>query len=131
MMRFHALRGNRKSGAKNARARVQRPGTYRPRLELLEERLPPGDTVLGGLLAWTWAEPASIGLAPEGRPSVARRVSPWEAVEQFGEPRRGGRAIARSEVLSPFQGSGGGQGLSDPQGWRPGLAPLAPLGLAD
>src|SRR5437879_1303486 len=31
---------------------------YRPHVEELEDRLPPGDAVLGGLLAWSWSEPA-------------------------------------------------------------------------
>src|SRR5262249_34551168 len=97
--------------------------------------------VMGGLLAAWWAGSAlSVGsfirqadshLAPEGRPSLARGVSPWETVEQsFGGPRRGDRGIARSEVLSPFQGSGG-QRFADSQGWRPGLPTVAPSGLAD
>src|SRR5262249_47242598 len=117
------------------------PRSYRPRLEVLEDRLPPGDTVLAALLVGSWAAPVPLDLtaspegsgylAPQGRLSVARGVSPWEAVEQsLDEPWRGGRAVVRSELLSPFQGSGE-QGLSDPQGWRPGLAPLAPLGLAN
>src|SRR6266849_3120221 len=30
---------------------------YRPLVDVLEDRLPPGDAVLGGWLAWSWAEP--------------------------------------------------------------------------
>src|SRR5262249_60283008 len=101
-------RGNRRPVAKGTTANDQRLKAYRPRLDALEERLPPGDTVLGGLLAGWWAGSASGPfipqadslLAPEGRSSVARGVSPWEAVEQsFREPRRGDRGIARSQPL--------------------------------
>ena len=130
---FRFTLGNRRSVAKRTRANDQRLKTYRPRFDTLEERLPPGDSVLGALLAGWWAGPVSGPLiaqaerlpAPEGRPSVARGVSPCEAVEQsFGEPRRGDRSIARSELLSLFQGSDGQQ-LVDSQGWRPGLTTFA------
>src|SRR5262249_42647836 len=43
---------------KQARSRF-----YRPRLEDLEDRLPPGDT-LGGLLAWSWWGPSAALLNP-------------------------------------------------------------------
>jgi hypothetical protein len=139
MQRFTSLlsQGGRRPGARPARIKPHRPHPYRPHLETLEERLPPGDTILGALLAQAWTEPASlisndaIILAPEGRPSLARGVSPWEAIEQsFIEPRRGGSTVERSESLSPFQGSGSQQ-LPDSQGSRPALPTVAPPGLAD
>src|SRR6516225_1416047 len=79
---FRFTRGKRRSVAKRTRANDQRVKTYRPRLDALEERLPPGDTVLGGLLARWWAGSASGPfiaqadslLAPEGRPSIAKAV---------------------------------------------------------
>jgi len=35
-------------------SRQPRSARYRPQLLFLEDRLPPGDTVLGGLLGWSW-----------------------------------------------------------------------------
>ena len=138
---FTFVRCTRRLVAKRSRVHNQRLKTYRPRIDALEEHLPPGDTILGVLLTQAWFAPPSltplllptdaIGLAPEGRPSLARGVSPWEAIEQsFMEPRRGGRGVARSAALSPFQGSVA-QWPAESQGSRPGLPTVAPLGLAD
>src|SRR5262249_39518297 len=114
----------RRSVGKYTRANDQHLQTYRPRFDALEERLPPGDTVLGGLLAWAL-------LAREGRTSLAWGLSPWGAGEQsFGQPRRSDRVIPPSEFLSPFQGSGGHERV-DSQGWRPGLPTVAPPGMAN
>src|SRR5262245_36783340 len=58
--------------------RVMHPRPWRPRyvtrLEALEDRLPPGDTVLGGLLAWSWTDPTPLSptLAPDGGGSSLR-----------------------------------------------------------
>src|SRR5262245_45011054 len=50
------------------RARRRRhPRTYRPRLELLEVRLPPGDAVLAGLLARALVGP-SVAVLGSGAP---------------------------------------------------------------
>src|SRR5262249_948279 len=114
----------RRSVGKYTRANDQHLQTYRPRFDALEERLPPGDTVLGGLLAWAL-------LAREGRTSLALGLSPWGAVEQsFGRPQRSDRVIPPSEFLSPFQGSGGHERV-DSQGWRPGRPTVAPPGMAN
>src|SRR5262249_5177319 len=56
---FRFTRGNRRWVAKPTRTNDQYLKTYRPRFDTLEERLPPGDTVLGGLLAAWWAGSAS------------------------------------------------------------------------
>src|SRR5262249_60527674 len=104
-------RGNRRPVAKGTTANDQRLKTYRPRLDALEERLPPGDAVLGGLLAGWWAGSASGPFipqadslfAPEGRWSGA---SPWsEAAPPAVQSRRGDRTARVSASLSPFQGS--------------------------
>jgi acetyl esterase/lipase len=125
MQRFTSLlsHGGRHPGARPARIKVRRPHRYRPHLEALEERLPPGDTVLGALLAQAWTEPASLtpndtlDLAPEGRLSLARGVSPGDAVEEsFMEPRRGDRAVTPAD---------------DSEGSHPGQTTFAPTGPAD
>jgi hypothetical protein len=43
--------GGRRPGARLAGIKARRPRLCRPRVETLEERLPPGDSVLGALLA--------------------------------------------------------------------------------
>src|SRR5712692_8741224 len=56
----HAATGRSGPGrGADGRLRVRhRIGLYSPRVEKLEDRLPPGDAVLGGWLAWSWSEPA-------------------------------------------------------------------------
>src|SRR5262245_57517399 len=44
---------------------------YRPQLFGLEDRLPPGDTVLGAVLGWSWL---GTGLAVESRAALEREV---------------------------------------------------------
>ena len=108
--------------------RVRRDRLCRPFVESLEERLPPGDTILGALLGWSWTQAAAgtrsflsqedAELALEGRPSLATDAISWDMV-------------ALGATLPPFQGSGrdGGSDLS--QGLRPGLSAVAPPGLSD
>jgi hypothetical protein len=45
---------------------ARRPNPYRPHVEILEDRLPPGDTMLGAYLAWSWSVPSrhSLGNIP-------------------------------------------------------------------
>src|SRR5262245_60749458 len=49
---------------RSATARIVRTRRYRPRLELLEQRLPPGDTILAGLLAHGLLSGRAAGLVP-------------------------------------------------------------------
>jgi hypothetical protein len=106
---------------------VRRDRLYRPFVELLEERLPPGDAILGALLGWSWtqavaATPSFLSqedpdLALEGRASLVRDASLLDT-----------DAVAMT--LSPFQGSGT-DGVSASEGLRPGLSAVAPRGLTD
>jgi hypothetical protein len=63
------------------------PGTRRPRrhrlapglsIERLEDRLPPGDTLIGALLGWSWlGEPlAAAELAPPAPPAAFEASPP-------------------------------------------------------
>src|SRR5262245_32659249 len=75
-MLFTSLLGRPQRGGQRTPATgLRRPGQCRPRLEILEERLPPGDTVLGALLFGPFAGPGfddwdSIALLPESSPSA-------------------------------------------------------------
>src|SRR5262249_21030518 len=130
---FRFTRGNRRSVAKRTRANDQRLKTYRPRFDALEERLPPGDTVLGGLLAGWWAGSASGPFIPQADSLFAPEgpwsgASPWsEAAPAAVQSRRGDRT---ARVSAPIQGSDG-QRHADSQGWRPGLTTVATPGLGD
>jgi hypothetical protein len=58
---------------KQASRRLQpRSRSYQPAVEILEERLPPGDVVLGGMLGRSWLTPAVTGLAAD--PLAAPRI---------------------------------------------------------
>src|SRR5262245_13781251 len=89
--------GNRLSVAKSTRASDQRLKTYRPRFDALEERLPPGDTVLGGLLAGWWAGSASAPFIAQADSLFVQEgrwpdASPWsEAIPAAVQSGRGDR----------------------------------------
>jgi hypothetical protein len=72
-----------------------RPRSYRPRLEILEDRLPPGDMVLGTLLAGMLTEPASGGW--DSLPSLSERST-------NARPSGGLRPLHQD--ISPFQEEG-------------------------
>ncbi len=57
MLLLNSLGGLRRWSAQRCSGGKYRPAHCRPRVEALEDRLPPGDAVLGGLLAWSWLEP--------------------------------------------------------------------------
>src|SRR5262249_1537718 len=58
-----------------------RPGPYRPRIEVLEDRLPPGDTALGAYLASSWTAPSRQ--VPGARPLLSQ-TNPTQTL--VGEP---------------------------------------------
>src|SRR5262245_18826063 len=60
----------------------RRPGTYRPQLEPLEERLPPGDAVLGSLLARSFLEPSPLRGDARPWPAASRRGDGLAAIYQ-------------------------------------------------
>src|SRR5262249_1105280 len=133
-------------GVRPARANgLRRPGHYHPRLEILEERLPPGDTVLGALLLGEFTgprlddwdsspspqeEPLSAGLVTQYRPNHA---TVWPFLEED--------RIARSSPLAPspapseqlprgasIPGASVPAGDAEP-GWD-ALSPVSPAGGA-
>src|SRR5262249_17465017 len=83
--------------------RTPRPARHRPRLEELEQRLPPGDAVLGGLLGWFLLESGvdAFNLAPPqtSRPATfpsgsslsdvlaGHKLTPADAEALAGAPR--------------------------------------------
>lgn len=86
-------------GSRGARAPLahphgcQRPRRYQPHLESLEERLPPGDVLLAGLLTGSWLESSVAGLDP------AAAVSPGLA--DAGRPARAPRTRASQPPAAP------------------------------
>jgi hypothetical protein len=58
---------------------TRQPG-YRPMVDALEERLPPGDVLLGGMLGKSWLTPAVTGFA----------AVPPQALDRLFDGRRPG-----------------------------------------
>src|SRR5437879_8896 len=59
MRRYSATRPSGSGSGAGDRPRGRRRShLYRPYVDVLEDRLPPGDAVLGGWLAWSWSQPA-------------------------------------------------------------------------
>src|SRR5712692_8925008 len=57
-MRFFSVRDVQKARVPRQRGnQPRRPRRYQPRLETVEERLLPGDTILGALLGTAWLMP--------------------------------------------------------------------------
>ncbi len=93
----------------------RRPHPYRPHVDVLEDRLPPGDAVLGGLLAWSWSEPA-VPLRQPGllasqseltAESPARlRVLPWD--RELSAPAGGARLHAGAALRADNRTEGNG-----------------------
>src|SRR5262245_12192219 len=67
------------------RARVpRRPGPYRPQLLALEDRVPPGDAVLAGLLAGDLIPERAAGFIPSAPTEEARRLAePGDRASDF------------------------------------------------
>src|SRR5262245_48674246 len=77
----------------------RRPRPYRPLVERLEDRLPPGDTILASLLAGGFLPQRAAGLIPAveaGRPGPARPL----AVPAFELPLRLSAADADDPVTA-------------------------------
>jgi hypothetical protein len=90
-------------------------------LEILEDRLPPGDTILGALLALE-------GL--EGRQSLAQGASPWNTEPAVNQPWKGDSIAASAPSLSLLRSSPGKEMLGS-QGSRRGPNTFAPPELND
>src|SRR5947209_17531571 len=97
-------------------AAKQRVITTRPTVERLEDRLPPGDAVIGGLLAASWMAASCPCVASDpwaSALSVAPRSStePGEGGQALSLPARssGTNVVARSEPAQASREDGPAQ----------------------
>jgi len=94
-MSVRSRASSRRTGRAENRESLRGRWSCRPHLEMLEERLPPGDMVLGGFLTWLWT---GHGLPAPGdnQPAATSRVTASLPSARFGM-----HSVRVSDFLAP------------------------------